>query len=150
MLKTGAAVAVAGDLRVQKLTGEVIIGHFPTPPSVAVVPAGGAQIVAGVRLTPGKAGVKGKTGCPTKPFTVSVRGTSMATVVFKVDGRVIDRFPSVVGHAATVRITPKRFKVGLHRITARVTFKHGSGTKPRTLRLTFQRCEALAAPRFTG
>lgn len=150
ILKAGAAQAVSADLTVQRLVGEVIIGHFPSPPSVAVVPPGGAQLVAGVKLTPGKAGVKGKTGCPTRPFTISLRGTSMAAVVFKVDGRVVDRFPNVVGNTATIRITPRRFKVGLHRVTALVTFTTGSGTAARTLRLTFQRCEALAAPRFTG
>jgi hypothetical protein len=32
-----------------------------------------------------------------------------------------------------------------------VTFQQGSGTKPKTMRLSFQRCaKKLAAPRFTG
>lgn len=150
ILKTGAAQAVSADLTVQRLVGEVIIGHFPPLTAVPVVPPGDAKLVAGIKLRSGRALLEGRTGCPTRPFTISVRGTSVATVTFKVDGRTIDRFPAVVGSRATVRIIPKRFRVGLHRVTASVTFKNGSGTNPKTLRLTFQRCQALAAPRFTG
>jgi hypothetical protein len=50
-----------------------------------------------------------------------------------------------------VRIDPCRLEVGVHRLTAQVTFQRGSATKGKTLRLSFQRCpRALRAPRFTG
>jgi hypothetical protein len=42
-------------------------------------------------------------------------------------------------------------KIGVHRLVVSVTFQKGTGTKPKKLRLSFQRCaHKLAAPRFTG
>jgi len=50
-----------------------------------------------------------------------------------------------------LRIDPRRLRLGVHRLVAQVTFERGSGTKPKTFRLSFQRCpRALRAPRFTG
>jgi hypothetical protein len=55
-----------------------------------------------------------------------------------------------VGNSASIRVIPKRFKIGVHKMTARVTFKNGSGTKPKTFTVSFQRCLNLAQPQFTG
>ena len=45
----------------------------------------------------------------------------------------------------------KRLKIGVHRLVVNITFQAGSGTRPKTIRLSFQRCaHKLAAPRFTG
>jgi hypothetical protein len=42
-------------------------------------------------------------------------------------------------------------KIGVHRLVVNVTFQSGSGTKPKTMKLSFQRCaKKLVAPRFTG
>jgi hypothetical protein len=42
-------------------------------------------------------------------------------------------------------------RIGVHRLVASITFQRGSGTKAKTIRLSFQRCaRKLAAPRFTG
>ena len=75
----------------------------------------------------------------------------MATVVFKLDGKVVDRFPNVISNTATLRVDPRDLSYGGHRVTARVTFKADSGTKPVTLRLTFRRCRTtVTPPQFTG
>jgi hypothetical protein len=49
-----------------------------------------------------------------------------------------------------LRVKPSQAP-GVHRITARVQFEAGSGTKTRTLRLSYQRCvRQVVRPRFTG
>jgi hypothetical protein len=89
--------------------------------------------------------------CAGRAFHVVVKGTNMATVVFKLDGKVVDRFPSVIANTATLRVNPAKFPFGRHRVTARVTFKPGTRTKAKTLRLTFQHCrEKVGQPQFTG
>jgi hypothetical protein len=50
-----------------------------------------------------------------------------------------------------LRVNPAKMKTGVHRLVVNVTFEANSGTRPRTLRLSFQRCaKKLAPPRFTG
>ncbi len=148
--QSGAVAAVAGDLTVQRLVGEVIIGHFPQPPPFDPGEAS-ASLVAGVRVTPGKAGVVGKTGCVAKKFDVTVKGNSIAKVVFTIDGKTVDRFPNVIHNSAKLRVNPLAYKFGVHRLVAKVTFASGSRTKGKTLRLTFQRCgQKLVKPQFTG
>jgi hypothetical protein len=151
LLKSGAAVAVRGDLTVQKLVGEVIIGNSPAPPPAPTGDVQPTQLVAGARIAAGKAAVLGRTGCATKAFHVVVKGTNMASVVFKLDGKIVDRFPNVISKTATLRVAPSRLRFGPHVVTARVKFTAGSRTKPTTLRLTFQRCRSkVTPPRFTG
>ena len=103
----------------------------------------------GERITPGTARLVGPTGCAAKVFKVRVRGTKIARVVFRLDGKVVAIRKG--GQALSLRINPAKFHVGVHRIVVRVTFQVGSGTKAKTLRLAFQRCaRTLRAPRFTG
>ncbi|MEA2483231.1 MAG: hypothetical protein QOC55_1178, partial [Thermoleophilaceae bacterium] len=50
-----------------------------------------------------------------------------------------------------LRINPAKFRTGVHRLVVNVTFASGSATKPKTIRLSFQRCaKKLVQPRFTG
>lgn len=150
MMQSGAVASVAGDLTVQRLVGEVILGPAQLPPAVAPeIPS--AQIVAGIKILPGDVGVKGKTGCVANPFTVSVKGTSISKIGISIDGKTVRKFRSVGNNAATIRVDPRRYPFGVHRIVAKVQFTSASGTKARTLQLTFQRCgQALVKPRFTG
>jgi hypothetical protein len=81
-----------------------------------------------------------------------VRGTKIAKVVFFLDGKKKKTLkkPNKKG-LYQLRVNPRRMKIGVHRLVANVTFQSGSGTKPKTIRLSFQRCaKKLAAPRFTG
>jgi hypothetical protein len=108
------------------------------------------QIVLPARA--GNARLLAPTGCVAKAFNARVRGVEITKVVFKLDGKTIKTVtkPNSAGNYQ-IRVNPAKFKVGVHRIVATVTFTSQSGTKQKTLRISFQRCpRKLAAPRFTG
>ncbi len=125
----------------------------PPPPPVAPPPPPPPPPTGGVlSSTPGTAAINGKTGCPGKPFRVSVRGKQIVSVVFTLDGKVVGRLKGRNrGRFFSKTIDPRRLKTGTHRVIARVTFSERSGTRPRTLRVVFSKCaKRRAAPRFTG
>ena len=110
------------------------------------------QLVLPERITPGVARLLGPTGCQAKAFNARVRGTKIKTVVFVLDGKKVKtlRKPNRKG-LFQLRVNPKRMRVGVHRLVANITFDPKSGTKPKSLRLSFQRCaKKFVAPRFTG
>jgi hypothetical protein len=103
------------------------------------------------RITPGAARLLGPSGCTAKAFNARIRGTKVASAVFVLDGKVVKRVKNNKAKLISLRINPAKLKIGVHRLVVNVTFQSGSGTKPKTLRLSFQRCgKKLAAPRFTG
>jgi uncharacterized repeat protein (TIGR01451 family) len=112
----------------------------------------GAQLVAPTRVTPGAARLVGPTGCVAKVFSARIKGTKVQSVRFVLDGKTIKRFTKPVSSGLyAVRIDPRKMRLGVHRLVVNVTFQKGTGTKPKTLRLSFQRCaKKLAIPRFTG
>jgi hypothetical protein len=113
-------------------------------------PAG--QLVLGDKVVAGTARLLGPTGCQSRAFNARVRGTKIASVRFVLDGKTLKRVskPNRAGLFA-VRINPSKLRIGVHRLVATVTFQRGSATRPRTMRLSFQRCaRALQSPRFTG
>jgi hypothetical protein len=124
-------------------TGPVTISSTPTSTAGPGSPAGS---------TAGSASLGGPTAPVTGPFDVFVTGDEIARVVFTVDNR----------HRATVQARPgrKRFKItinprgqshGVHRVTARVTFKPKSHTRAVTRRLLYRRAgTTVRGPRFTG
>ena len=67
------------------------------------------------------------------------------------DGKRIKTITAKPGQRSfKVSVKPARRR-GVHRITARVVFETGSGTRARTLRLSYQRCaRQVVRPRFTG
>ena len=109
-------------------------------------------MIAPERVTPGSARLIGATGCAAKAFNARVRGTKVKTVTFVLDGKTIKRFTKTSRSGVyAVRINPAKMRIGVHRLVVSVTFRKGSGTKPKKLRLSFQRCaRKLAVPRFTG
>jgi hypothetical protein len=111
-----------------------------TPPSGGVLPE---EIVSG------RAALRGPSGCVRKAFKARVAGRSIASVTFFVDGRRVKRVAR--GGAFTLKVKPKRYGLGRHKIVAVVRFTAESGTKSRRLPLTFRRCaQGAVAPRFTG
>jgi hypothetical protein len=124
-------------------TGKVFGNQPPAPAAIAVLPE---------RITPGTATLTGRTGCVARAFSARVRGSKIATVTYILDGKTLKRFTNRNNATAfAVRINPAKMKIGVHRLVVNVTFAKGSGTKARTLRLSFQRCaRRLAEPRFTG
>jgi hypothetical protein len=124
----------------------------PTGPGTGNTIIVDAQLVAPARIVPGSAKLTGPTGCVAKAFNARVRGTKIATVVFRIDGKVVKRVKNTKNAALIqLRVNPAKFRIGVHRMVVTVTFQKGSGTKTKTIRLSFQRCaKKLAPPRFTG
>lgn len=116
--------------------GEGTGGDGPTMPS------GGPPRIAGPRL------------CVKAPFWARVRGASIASVTFSVDGKRRSRVLAKPGRTVFVLlIKPMRQTSAVHRVTARVRFDASSGRRPKTLRLVYQRCantDAAVTPQFTG
>jgi hypothetical protein len=110
------------------------------------------QLLLPERITPGAAKLLGPTGCVAKAFNARIRGTKVATVTFVLDGKVIKKVKNTKNASLIqLRINPRNLRIGVHRLVVNVTFQAGSGTKPKTMRLSFQRCaKKLALPRFTG
>jgi hypothetical protein len=110
------------------------------------------QLVAGDKITPGAARLFGPTGCRASAFRARVAGSKIARVVFILDGRTLKTLSKPnFRKAFAVRINPAKLRIGVHRLSVTVTFAKGSGTRPKTMKLSFQRCaRRLQAPRFTG
>jgi hypothetical protein len=120
----------------------------PPPPPPPPPPAGGGVLPE--TIVSGIARLRGPSGCVKTAFRARVTGRSIASVAFRVDGKLVKR---ITGERSryTVRIKPRGYGFGRHRVVARVTFVTGSGTAPRRLPLTFRRCaQGAVAPRFTG
>jgi hypothetical protein len=122
----------------------------PTTPPTSQ-PEGGGEVLP-EEVVSGAARIKGPSGCVSKRFNATVRGRQIARVTFFVDGRKVKRVNAKSGQRVfKLGISPTKFGKGIHRVTAKVVFKQASGTKARTLRLSFQRCaRQVVAPRFTG
>ena len=100
---------------------------------------------------PGSSRLSGPSGCVRKPFKAIVRGSRIARVTFFRDGKRIKAIKAKPGQRRfVVRVKPSK-RPGVHRITARVVYRSASGTRARTLRLSYQRCaRQVVRPRFTG
>src|SRR5205807_6696976 len=81
------------------------------------------QAVLGERVAAPQAKLLGATGCAGTPFAARVRGTSIAQVLFVLDGKVLKviKRPDKSG-AYTVRLDPRGMRPGVHRLVATVTF----------------------------
>jgi hypothetical protein len=129
-----------------------------TPDSVDSTPTGATGTPgAGVpgAVPPGTpATIAGPPRCVKAPFWARVRGGSIASVTFAVDGRPRATLRAKPGRTVFVLlIKPMAQSRTTHRISARVRFTAASGRKARTLRLVYQRCGGVAAavtPGFTG
>jgi hypothetical protein len=110
-----------------------------------------AQAVLPEEIVPGTSRLSGPSGCVRKPFKATVRGKRIVRVTFFRDGKRIKTIKAKPGQRKfQVRIKPSR-RPGVHRVTARVEFDTASGTRARTLRLSYQRCaRQIVRPRFTG
>jgi hypothetical protein len=119
----------------------------PTTTTGSCVPA-----ADGTCVIRGTAAITGKSGCVTKSFAASVRGTLIKQVVFTVDGKrkkTVKKANSKKRWELTV--IPRSMKVGVHKIVAHVTFTTAAKTKTRLLRVTFSRCPGTTRPPvFTG
>ena len=124
----------------------------PPPPPAVVAPARAVLPAAVVSPPRGTAAISGRTGCQGTPFRVSVSGSEIARVVFTMDGTVVRMLSKPnSGSRWVLPVNPRTKRPGIHRVLARVIFTTRSGTRSRTLRVTFSRCARRAAtPAFTG
>jgi hypothetical protein len=98
-------------------------------------------------IVSGRAALRGPSGCVKQAFSARVRGRSIASVTFFVDGRQVKKSKT----SFKLKVNPKRYGLGRHKIVALVRFDAASQTKARRLPLTFRRCaQGAVAPRFTG
>ena len=119
-----------------------------TTPGAGITPGAGGTLPE--TIASGQARLLGPSGCVKHTFRARVRGRSIASVTFYVDGRLVKKFRGTRS-TYSIRVKPGRYGVGRHRVVARVRFAAESGTRARTLRLTFRRCaQRVIAPRFTG
>ena len=126
----------------------------PPPPAAPIVctPPPGPAPAGGVLCARGTAAIRGRTGCQGSPFRVDVTGRQISRVTFSLDGRVVRTLTRPnSGSRYRLAVDPRRLRGGVHRVTARTVFTRSSGTRARTLRVTFSRCARRAsAPAFTG
>jgi len=126
----------------------------PAPVPVKATPPAPAGAVKGVEVRRGSARIAAVRACPiTSPVTLRVRGRQIRRVTFFVDGR---RVASVARASSaglyTARVDPRRLRVGIHRVRARVQFRSGAGPA-RTLNMSFRTCARptrAVQPHFTG
>jgi hypothetical protein len=115
-------------------------------------PANVAQVLPETSTPSGTARAIAPSGCVTTNFNVQVTGRQIRRVVFYLDGRKISTLTRPNrGTRFVLPIRPNSLRRGTHRVLAVTSFTTASGTRPRTLRVTFSRCgRVAAAPRFTG
>lgn len=111
----------------------------PTPGSVPAAPPGIAHLF----------GPHAPVG---RPFTVTVTGHAIQTVVFSIDGHRVATVSARPGRTRfRLRIDPRRQHRGVHRVSARVTFRPAGRTPKTTLTLDYRRPTPTSLPpRFTG
>jgi hypothetical protein len=137
-----------------------------TPPSTPGSPPGGSgttgttgqspspQIqVSPEMVRPGSAKLSGPNGCPdTNAVAATVTGKRIVKVTFYVDHKkvkVVTKPNKKGGWSLSVNM--RKIAYGSHRVEAKVEFAKSSGTKAKTLRLSFNRCGANSVkPQFTG
>jgi hypothetical protein len=102
---------------------------------------------------PGSAKLTGPHGCPdTNAVAATVSGKRIVKVTFYVDNKKVKTLtkPNKGGRWA-LSVNMRKIAYGSHRVTAKVEFAKSSGTKAKTLRLSFSRCGANnVRPQFTG
>jgi hypothetical protein len=124
-------------------------GDNPPNSTPNVVPPPSGDVLPEA-IASGRASLRGPSGCVKQVFQARVKGRSIASVTFFVDGR---RVKTVNGKRVSysVKVRPGTYGFGRHKIVARVVFTTASGTKARNIPLTFRRCaQGATDPRFTG
>jgi hypothetical protein len=104
-------------------------------------------------VRPGSAVIHGPNGCPdTNAVAATVSGKRIVKVTFYVDHKKVKTLtkPNKSG-GWSLSVNMRQIAYGSHRVEAKVEFAKSSGTKAKTLRLSFNRCGANnVRPQFTG
>ena len=131
-------------------------GTPATPPNSGTTASSGQtpQIQVSPEVArPGSAKLTGPNGCPdTNAVAATVSGKRIVKVTFYVDNKKVKTLtkPNKNGKWA-LEVNMRKIAYGGHKVRARVEFSKSSGTKAKTLRLSFSRCGANSVkPQFTG
>jgi hypothetical protein len=102
---------------------------------------------------PGSAKLSGPSGCPDRnAVAATVSGKRIVKVTFYVDNKKVKTLtkPNKNGKWA-LTVNMRKIAYGGHKVRAKVQFSKSSGTKTKTLQLSFSRCGANSVkPQFTG
>ena len=104
-------------------------------------------------VRPGSAALHGPHGCPdTNAVAATVTGKRIVKVTFYVDHKKVKTLTKPnKGGGWALSVNMRQIAYGSHRVEAKVEFAKSSGTKAKTLRLSFNRCGANdVRPQFTG
>jgi hypothetical protein len=104
-------------------------------------------------VRPGSATLRGPNGCPdTNAVAATVNGKRIVKVTFYVDNKKVKTLTKPnKGGGWSLSVNMRQIAYGSHRVEAKVEFAKSSGTKTKTLRLSFNRCNASnVRPKFTG
>jgi hypothetical protein len=135
-------------------------GSPPGSPSTPASPASSGQTAPSPQIQvspeivrPGSAVIHGPNGCPdTNAVAATVSGKRIVKVTFYVDHKKVKTLtkPNKSG-GWSLSVNMRQIAYGSHRVEAKVEFAKSSGTKAKTLRLSFNRCGANnVRPQFTG
>jgi hypothetical protein len=120
----------------------------PAPPITSTTPP---PPVVGAQVRPGSANLSGPSAPVSGPFTVTVTGREIQTVVFYVDGQRIRVVRARPGQTRfRLRINPRGQSRRVHRVTARVRYTTRSRSGSTTRRYTYRRIAPPPVPLFTG
>jgi hypothetical protein len=102
---------------------------IPTPTSTPTPAGTGTGGVLGTTVT-GVADLTEITSdttpsCATKPFSVAIPGKGVKKVVFRVDGKTVRTVKKLSHGKFVLKLDPRTFKVGNHKITAKLTLRNG-------------------------
>jgi hypothetical protein len=127
-------------------------GSPTTPTSPGASPSPQIQVSPEI-VRPGSATLHGPNGCPdTNAVAATVRGKRIVKVTFYVDNKKVKTLTKPnKGGGWSLSVNMRQIAYGSHRVEAKVEFAKSSGTKTKTLRLSFNRCNASnVRPQFTG
>jgi hypothetical protein len=136
-------------------------GNAPTTGS-----SGSSGVLSSTFTQPSKSGVlafssqtvpalKGPQGCVRHSFEVSIKSAGVASVTFYLDAHKLKTLTAKNARKGllTISINPDKLKIGVHKLTAKITMTHSASTKAKQASRTVQilRCHAAAVtPKFTG
>jgi hypothetical protein len=109
--------------------------------------------VSPARVSPGSAKLHGPSGCPTtSAVAATVTGKRIVKVTFYIDNKKVKTLTKPTKSGGwTLSVNMRRIAYGGHRVRAHVEFAKSSGTAPKDIRLSFNRCHAGdVRPQFTG
>jgi hypothetical protein len=168
---TSSPVKPAGEVTVDLASGTVnlnvlhydewVVCWFTNAPSGSppastpgtTPPGSSPQIeVSPARVSPGSAKLHGPSGCPTtNAVAASVTGKRIVKVTFYVDNKKVKTVTKPKNGKWTLSVNMRRIAYGGHRVRAHIEFAKSSGTAPKDIRLSFNRCHAGdVRPQFTG